>query len=367
MRLLRLKRGGSAGTDQTTEIESQDMSQPAVSTDDYDLKVRQQIDQYVTEAIHDLPEIFHVWSHDFIRPGLLGVFGVESINGFYLNAAKEVSAELSRPLRILSVGCGDGTVEVELAKSLRDAGADFRLEGADLSPVLIERFQSAVSESGLQDRVFPMVVDLNQVASAQKYDLIMANHSLHHIVDLEKVFDFIWDALTDEGIFATCDMIGRNGHMRWPETEAMLQAVWPLLTERQRYHHQLQRAHTDRFEDFDSSKEGFEGIRAQDILYLLLNKFHSYKFFGYGGFIEVLVDRGFGHGFDHESERDRQFVRTLAEINDMMLDGGMIKPTIMSAYFTKNDRGETCYRGRGAQRSLRLPFETPEWVKHRPV
>ena len=86
-----------------------------------------------------------------IRPGLLGVFGVESVNGFYLNAAKEVSADFGSPLRILSVGCGDGTVEVELAKSLREAGADFRLEGADLSPVLIERFQSAVGESSLQD------------------------------------------------------------------------------------------------------------------------------------------------------------------------------------------------------------------------
>jgi hypothetical protein len=39
----------------------------------------------------------------------------------------------------------------------------------------------------------------------------------------------------------------------------------------------------------------------------------------------------------------------------------------MSAYFTKDDRGETSYRDRSAQRSLRLPFATPDWVKHQAV
>jgi hypothetical protein len=192
----------------------------------------------------------------------------------------------------------------------------------------------------------------------------MANHSLHHIVDLEGIFAFIHKALLPHGIFATSDMIGRNGHMRWAETEAVLQAVWPLLTEKQKFHHQLLRPNPDRFEDFDCSGEGFEGIRAQDILYLILNSFKPYRFFGYGGFVDVLVDRGFGHGFDATDEQQRAFIMTLAKLNEMMLDSGMIKPTVMSAYFTKDDRGERCYHGRTAVRSLRLPFDDPQWVKH---
>lgn len=333
--------------------------------DDYERKVQQQIDQYVTEAIHDLPDIFHVWSHDFIRPGFLDVFGIESVNDFYFEACKEASYGFSRPLRILSVGCGDGTVEIELANSLRAcASVDFRLEGADLSPVLIDRFNDGVRKHGLEASVFPKVEDLNLVREGEQYDVIMANHSLHHIMDLEKIFDFIWRALSPNGIFATSDMIGRNGHMRWPETEAVLQAVWPLLSEKQRFNHQLLKSHFDRFEDFDCSHEGFEGIRAQDILYQILSRFSPYKFFGYGGFIEVLVDRGFGHGFDATNERHQAFVRALAKINDMMLDGGMIKPTIMTAYFTKDERPEIAYRGRTARKSLRLPFETPSWVQY---
>jgi SAM-dependent methyltransferase len=331
--------------------------------DDYDLKVQQQIEQYITQPIHDLPEIFHVWSCNFIRPGLIDVFGTESINDFYLGAAKEASGNFKRPFRILSVGCGDGTVELELAESLRSrSDAKFELIGADLSPVLIDRFKEKVRESGLGKCVYPRVQDLNMVSAEEQFDVIMANHSLHHIVDLEGVFAFIDRALLPHGIFATCDMIGRNGHMRWPETEAVLQVVWPLLSDKQKFHHQLLRHNPDRFEDFDCSGEGFEGIRAQDILYLILTRFKSYKFFGYGGFVDVLADRGFGHGFDAENEEHRAFITAWGRINEMMLDSGMIKPTVMSAYFTKDDRGETAYHGRTAVRSLRLPFKDPDWV-----
>ncbi len=335
----------------------------ATVTDSYQQKVQQQIDQYATEPIHDLPDIFHVWSQNFIGPGLTEVFGVGNVNEFYVDAARESSADFTANCRILSVGCGDGEVEVLLASSLRDRGVDFRLDAVDLSPLLIDRFKNSVSEKGLESHVFPRVADLNNISNAEQYDMIMANHSLHHMVDLEKLFDFVHASLREEGIFATCDMIGRNGHMRWPETEAVLQAVWPLLSEKQRFHHQLLKLELDRFEDFDCSREGFEGIRAQDILYLILNRFNPYKFFGYGGFVDVLVDRGFGHGFDAAAENDRAFITALANINDIMLDAGMIKPTVMMAFFTKNDRGQKYYRTRSAANSVRMPFQAPSWTE----
>src|SRR5439155_24060753 len=163
----------------------------------------------------------------------------------------------------------------------------FRLDGLDLSPILIDRFEHSVTKSDLRQLVFPRVADLNEASLAEPYDVIMANHSLHHIVDLEKLFELIEASLKETGIFATADMIGRNGHMRWPETEAVLQSVWLLRSEQQRFNHQLLELQLDKFKNFDCSKEGFEGIRAQDILYLILNRFSPYKFFGYGGFIDV--------------------------------------------------------------------------------
>jgi hypothetical protein len=122
------------------------------------------------------------------------------------------------------------------------------------------------------------------------------------------------------------------------------------------------RSDRESFVDHDCSNEGFEGIRAQDILYLILNRFKPHKFFAFGGFIEVLVDRGYGPGFDNENEWDRKFVLAMAKINDMMLDAGMIKPTSMMAHFTKDDLGSTFYRQRDARKSVRMPYDDPEWI-----
>lgn len=337
----------------------------SVDRDAYDARVRSQIEQYIDEPIHDLPEIFHVWSHEFIRPGMIEVFGTETVNDFYLKGAAEASADFTLPCRILSIGCGDGDLEVELAKSFLTEGVEnFRLEGVDISPVLIKRFGEKIAAANLDHHVFPRVEDVNKVSRPEKYNLIIANHCLHHMVELERLFDFIDDALDDNGLFVTSDMIGRNGHMRWPETAAVLQAIWPLLSKKQRFHHQLLRPNEEKFVDYDCSGEGFEGIRAQDILPLILARFQPYKFFSFGGFADVLVDRGFGPGFDVDNEWDREFIVAMCKLNDMMLDAGMLKPTSMMAYFSKNSRPQIHYRERTAARAVRAVDTDPDWVRH---
>lgn len=340
-------------------------SSPSAGDFSYQSKVAAQIEQFVDQPIHDLPEIFHLYSDEFIRRGMEYVFGTPSINEFYVGAVSEVSKNYSRSVRILSIGCGDGAVEIDIARALLGKGfKDFSLEALDLSPVLIERFESLVRAEGLSGHVFPAVKDLNFLDTSSKYDVVVANHCLHHIVELERVFDIVRDALTDDGIFATSDMIGRNGHMRWPEAEIILQTFWPLLTEKQRFHHQLLRHDHERFIDHDCSTEGFEGVRAQDILHLILNRFNPYKFFAFGGFIDVMVDRGYGHGFNADNEWDRNFIKAMANLNDILLDAKVIKPTTMIAYFSKQDVVETHYRDRSAISCLRLPYEHPSWVCH---
>lgn len=340
------------------------MNDPGISGDAaYEARVQQQIEQFLEQPIHGLPDIFHVWSHHALGPGIRQVFDVESVNGFYKRAVLEASADVEHTSRILSIGCGEGDVEIELAKTLlADGFTDFSIEGADISPFLIERFQAKVYAEGLGDFVRSQVVDVNKTEPTAKLDVVMANHSLHHILELEQTFERVFDSLNDTGIFVTSDMIGRNGHMRWPETERILQIFWPLLSERQKYHHQLRRLDADRFVDHDCSGEGFEGIRAQDILYEILRKFHPYRFLGLGGFIDVLIDRGYGHGFDVNDERDRNFIVAMSHLNEVLLDAGVIKPTLMMAYFTKHPREEVFYRSRSASRSLRLPFDHPDWL-----
>jgi hypothetical protein len=150
----------------------------------------------------------------------------------------------------------------------------------------------------------------------------------------------------------TCDMIGHNGHMRWPESRSVIELFWPLLKPKQRYHHQLRRFH-ETFVDHDCSTEGFEGIRSQDILPIMLQKFHPLKFVGAGGFIDLMIDRGYGHGFDVNDPDDLRLIKCMADLNEIMLDSGQIKSTLMFANFVKYQCSEISYRGRTANKSVR--------------
>ena len=47
-----------------------------------------------------------------------------------------------------------------------------------------------------------------------EYDAVIANQSLHHVTNLEGLFDAIRHSLHPTGVFVTSDMIGRNGHDR---------------------------------------------------------------------------------------------------------------------------------------------------------
>jgi hypothetical protein len=205
----------------------------------------------------------------------------------------------------------------------------------------------------------PVNLDLNASALTGPWTMVMANHALHHFVELEHIFDYCLSTLEPSGLFVSNDMIGRNGHQRWPEARLILQALWPLLSVEQKYHLQLRR-YSETFVDHDCSGEGFEGVRAQDILPLLLERFYPVAFLGAGGFVDILVDRGYGHGFNIKRTEDAAFVRFVSDLNEMLLDADMVKPTIMFGYFALQDQPERCFKDRSARRSVRGP--TPKWV-----
>lgn len=325
-------------------------------------RVQSEIDFYAeVENIHDLPQIYHFWSNRFVGPAAERVFfGDRSVANVYTSAIKKSAPQGGA--RIISLGCGYGETELGVAQALVDSGYDnFRIVCSDISPVLIDRLRASIP-AHLNDHIEPMVCDLNAIDVGEKFNCIMANHSLHHIQNLEHVFDWSYHHLSDGGTFATCDMIGRNGHMRWPEVEVALQALWTLLPERQRNNRLLNRVE-QRFVNHDCSSEGFEGIRAQDILPLLLERFYASRFLGFGGLIDPFVDRCFGHNFNPDDPKDVAFINAVGVISDTLLDGGIATPTVMHAHFTKQRTDPVYFRDRSPERSVRAPWARAEWAR----
>lgn len=280
--------------------------------------------------VHDLPEIFHYWSNRWLRPEL-EKFGFSNPDQFFAYYIQRTSGELQRPLRIASLGSGNCDTEVRVAGLLIERGVrDFVIECIDINPTMLERGRQLAAEAGVAAQIRPKQGDFNHWRPDRAYEAILANQSLHHVVNLEGLFAAIDGALVPEGRFITSDMIGRNGHMRWPEAMRIIHEYWRELPHGHRWNVQLKR-HEERLEYWDCSDEGFEGIRAQDILPLLIERFDFELFFAFGNLIDPFIDRSFGPHFDANGSWDRQFIDRVHERDEAEMRAGVITPTHMLA------------------------------------
>ena len=296
---------------------------------DYEKKRDEQIEQYSNNALRFfLPEAHKYWMRKFVWPQVSELFGVKDHVDFYTAPVLESQG----PIEILSVGSGDGQLEVAIVKRLIAAGRhDVRLHVTELSPVRQERTIGLIAREQVSQYFEYHIVDFNRDFIDGSFDLVFAHHVLHHIVELELLFSNIENALTPTGTFATIDMIGRNGHMRWPEALEYTEMAWNFLPDHWKYNFQLNEFHPE-YVNWDCSNSGFEGIRSQDILPLLLKQFRFDCFAANGGFLDLVFDRGYGQSIDIECPRERALVDFLSRMNQLLLETGRIKPTMLFAH-----------------------------------
>lgn len=278
-----------------------------------------------------LPGIFHYWSHAHLRP-MLAEFGIDHVDDWFARPFAEcVSQDQGRPSLFASFGAGNCDTEVRVALRMKQRGIrNFTIECLDLNGAMLTRGKTLAAAEGVEDSLAFIEADLNTWRASHPYSGVMACQSLHHIVNLEGLFAEVRQALPPQGVFVINDTIGRNGHLRWPEALEAVHAFWEELPQSHRYNHALQR-HEAVYENWDCSTEGFEGIRAQDILPLLVERFEFQKFFGFGNVIDPFVDRAFGHNFDVESPRDRDFIDRVHAFDERGFADGSLTPTHMFA------------------------------------
>jgi len=299
---------------------------------DYQERIAAETAIFADQAVvHDLPAIYHYWSNRYLRP-IGETFGFSHPDAFfalYLGRCYADSAE--RPARFVSLGCGNCDTEVRVARLLVDRGiTDFTLECVDINAAMLERGTAMAAEAGVATQIATATGDFNRWRPQRRYAAVMANQSLHHVVELEDLFDAIRTALAPGGRFVASDMIGRNGHRLWPEAMAVLREYWQQLPIERRYNVQLRRPEPE-LEDWDCSLEGFEGIRAQDILPLLLQRFHFELFIGFANIIDPFIGRSFGPHLNADSAADRAFIDRVHARDEEEILAGRITPTHMYA------------------------------------
>jgi SAM-dependent methyltransferase len=304
---------------------------------------RQTFDQQTN--VHELPEIFHYWSNKYLRP-MFEAYGFSNPDQFFAKYLHEAALRTgSDEPFFVSVGAGNCDTEIRVAQLLKAAGlVRFRFECLELSPEMLVRARADAAAQNLSEHFIFSEADFNRWRPIRQYDCVMANQSLHHVLALEHLFDAIKAALHPQGLFITSDMIGRNGHQRWPEALAVVQKFWQELPMSARYNVQLSRQE-HQFLDWDCAIDGFEGIRAQDVLPELIKRFHFKLFIAASNVVDPFIDRSFGHHLNAQSEQDRDLVDRLHAYDEHALASGELTPTKLIAVMSLQP--ETMQSARG--------------------
>jgi len=331
---------------------------PADGSTSYEARMRAEIEHYRNVAnVHDLPEIFHVWSHKYVGTKMDAVFGVTNFDDFYTKYMLKYGDEHpDEVVEIASLGAGNGDIEVGLGKVLRDRGfTRFRFRCLDVNPDMLARGRETAAAAGLGDQFLFQQADASRWQPECPMGVVMVHQAMHHFVPLEEIYANIKAAIGEHGYFLNNDMIGRNGHQRWPEALTEVHKIWREMPDRYKYNHLLKRVEP-MYENWDCSNEGFEGIRAQDILPLSIANFHFEAFVAYGNVIDLFIDRCFGHNQDPNNPEDVAFIERIGALDEALLDKGIVKPCQMIAVMRARPVGNPRY----------YKHWTPEFCVRRP-
>jgi SAM-dependent methyltransferase len=218
-----------------------------------------------------------------------------------------------RPVRILSLGSGYCGHELALAQRLTCA---YEITCTDINESLFTEARKRAQAGSLFLRF--QVEDLNfiRIAPAQ-YDLIFAHAVLHHVINLETLFEQIAQGLTVDGILNLVEVIGKNNRLLWEENErfanSILNALPYELTAGAKLH--------------VSEGEGMEGVRQEEILPILREQFEPLYEHTHGAFMRyVCTDERFDRCLNPENELGRQYLDLLIDIDRSTVRNGILRP-----------------------------------------
>ncbi|CAK6698181.1 hypothetical protein OGCDGJMD_02404 [Cyanobium usitatum str. Tous] len=312
------------------------------------------------QSFSRLPEMVEWWSAKYLKPRVQEIFGYSGGNSFYLRPIIKAAIG-NEHVVVASLGSGDGEVEIALAQELlRQAILNVQIIGFELSKDLASKATNEAEKLRVSHIVAFENADINSSLGSSQFDLIIANQVLHHVVMLEDLLDSCYCALKDDGLLMTRDMIGKNGHQSWPEAKHVVDIIWNEMPDRYKWNVRSG-AYAEQFPNTDFSHSGFEGIRSQDILPLINERFGYSHFYAFGGIVERFINRSFGQNYLKTSAEDTQFVDCIQHLNDYLIDSGRITPTQMAAYFTKKKNMGKHWQRRSPEKSVRAIHE-PQYI-----
>lgn len=237
-------------------------------------------------------------------------------------------------MRMLSLGSGPGGLELAFARDVPAA----EIVCKDLNAGLLDRGRAQADAEGLAVTFEQADLNLIELPGAE-FDLVFCHASLHHLLELEHVFEQIKRTLRPAGELIVIDVVTRHGYRMWPETRKVVDGIWKTLPPRYRVNHT---AYHVKMEDraifeADTRSSGMECIRSEDILPLLAKEFETVAYVPYHSLCRRFFDTMYGPNYDLDRPLDRAILDWIWQLDCHYLDTGVLKPeTFFGIYRLKS-------------------------------
>ena len=233
--------------------------------------------------------------------------------------------------RILSLGCGYGGIELEIASSLKKP---YEIIAVDLNCSIFNRAREEAATKGFNIRF--LSVDLNFVGIRENaFDLVFAHASLHHLLNLEHVFRQIYSGLRENGRLIVQDIIGKTQVLFWKENVDFAIDLVRNMPRQYKPDSLDEQAIIPPYVE-PSIQKGMEGIRQEEIESQINKYFAPIKMFKYGSFIRLICTHPeLGKRICPSKEADREYLETLFRLDLQQIEENKLRPTEMLAVFEK--------------------------------
>lgn len=202
-----------------------------------------------------------------------------------------------------------------------------RFDVLDISDVAVAAGNRQAREDGRN--IHFTVSDLNNDPLPDRsYDLICARGALHHIENLEFVFEQINDRLSEDGVFFANDYMGPS-YMQWDrkQLELMNAIVGSLPDDLNRVQHrdgavvrEVKPIPLEVFARVDPS----EGVRAAEIFDVMEQHLDIVKVLPFGQTLAYEVLRGRIGNFDDDDGRDRAILSLICLLEKELIAAGVL-------------------------------------------
>ncbi|MEM8964271.1 MAG: class I SAM-dependent methyltransferase, partial [Acidobacteriota bacterium] len=221
---------------------------------------------------------------------------------------------LGRPIRILSLGSGYCGPELALARAL---SVPYEVRCTDINPDLFTQAREQAEADGLS--LDFAEADLNfMTIEPGHWDLIFAHASIHHVINLEQLFDQIRGGLSTHGIFHLVEVVGQNRKLIWDENERYANRLLDLLPAELTGDQRLA---------VPEEVDGMEGVRQEDILPLLRERFTARFEHRHGAFMRfVCTHIHAGEALDPGNPETLAWLDMLIDADQSAVQRGVLEP-----------------------------------------